>query len=365
MLSITPASGSSVPTTKAGFNSQLSDGDFVFVGDSAGIGKNYIINGSFQVAQRGTYSPSNALPANGAGYGQADRWRIWVPGLLGGGTCSRAGDCPHTDEGYALKLTGATGPAAAASSINIATRLESKDARKLKNTNVTFSIGIAQGTSYTVTANIRAYKAGAADNFTTRTSISSTTATIAASGVASSVTWTFNPGDCFNGLEIEVELPYSSGQVVASGDVFYWWEAKLEIGSSKTAFEYPSYCEELTSCQRYFEQSFVDATIPASGLTPTTKAAFVGYTITDTIWRSQQISFAVSKRVSPTLTGYAPIYGGTGSQWICYFSGYKAGTFSPTLSGVDAFMVQQGGFTGLPVNVASEGYGHWTASAEL
>lgn len=87
------------------------------------------------------------------------------------------------------------------------------------------------------------------------------------------------------------------------GDFLYVTNVQLEKGSTATSFDYRPYGQELALCQRYYEKSYAQGTVPGT-------ATEVGMRYNSTLsanttsYLSMTIQFAVPKRTSPTNTYY-------------------------------------------------------------
>jgi hypothetical protein len=101
-------------------------------------------------------------------------------------------------------------------------------------------------------------------------------------------------------------------QVVGtSGATFYITGVQLEVGSQATSFEYVDYTTQLAMCQRYYERTYDIGTatgaITTAGSITTFPARFATYF---------PITFKVTKRATPTITGYSPSSGASGNWSI-------------------------------------------------
>ena len=142
----------------------------------------------------------------------------------------------------------------------------------------------------------------------------------------------------------------------SSDTPMYFTGVQLELGSVATPFEHRSYGEELALCQRFYCKSFPDGVTPSNGSASalyTEAGAFNGRTSNSE--GGQQVYFPVTMRTTPTIIGY----GNSSGYW------YANGTWH-----VNAFGYRNNsnnGFTVSQQTVGGYSYtkGHWAADAEL
>ena len=201
--------------------------------------RNLIINGDFQVSQRGDYSSATAI-TNGSYY--LDRFK------LGLGTAS-TGTVQHTTETLpnnktvkSLKIVST----ATASSGYLAIRHVFEDFRLLSNQTITVSAWIK--------TNIAGYtfRHDSTTNFGD---------TFPATGNWEYVTATYTmptitaAGSGANQTTLAIiNYTGSNGTGQNNGDYFQIAQVQLELGKVATPFEHRSYGEELALCQRFFWQ---------------------------------------------------------------------------------------------------------------
>ena len=94
-----------------------------------------------------------------------------------------------------------------------------------------------------------------------------------------------------------------------SGATFYITGVQLEIGTSATPFERRLYNQELANCQRYFEMSYSQGTVPGTATNVGGQNA-VGAGVNDVGTTSY---YKATKRTSPTITVYSPSTGTSGA----------------------------------------------------
>ena len=180
-----------------------------------------------------------------------------------------------------------------------------------------------------------------------------------------------------------ITLPSLAGKTVNAGSylkVGFWSQGtlnshlelanvQLELGSVATDFEHRSYGEELALCQRYYEKSFNYDDAPANGSSATTFSTNAGRDFCDVaIWaKHSTINFNVEKRINPSITRY-----GNSSGYWGYLS---VGTAAPASDSAYAFhqnlLASSSSKKSVSANNQVSGQplwgiiGHWTADAEL
>ena len=187
--------------------------------------KNLIINGGFDVWQRGTSFSGLSVYSY-----FADRWQCAIST-----TCSRSTDTP-TDEGfnYSAKLEAGSGG-------NIL-RMMLEDSNKLLGSNsFTFSFWIKGSVASTGGMDVGDQQS---KSFSITTSWTKITQNF------TEISTTAHGGTANDYFDITSSV---------AGD-FYITGVQLELGSVATDFEHRSYGEELALCQRYFQQWADDGT---------------------------------------------------------------------------------------------------------
>ena len=151
----------------------------------------------------------------------------------------------------------------------------------------------------------------------------------------------------------------STNVVATSGATFYITGVQFEVGSVATPFERRDYGRELMMCQRYYEKSYNIETVPGASDAIGSHNHGGGAMDNDLI---ATIKFAVTKRATPTMTGYTT--DGTSGSWK-----YKRNGVSATNNTINFFAIgQQSASPYLNVGtsfVVAYMFGHWVASSEL
>jgi len=139
---------------------------------------------------------------------------------------------------------------------------------------------------------------------------------------------------------------------------------QLEVGNVATPFEHRSFAEEMSLCKRYYQKSFDYSTVPAFDTSENQIGVSMAYgAVTAT---GGAIQLDVEMRATPTVTYYSRNVS-TGNYWAMY----KSSTWITTTTGNNGsrskriqFYVQPSG-GGMTTNGAYELSGNWTAEAEL
>ena len=148
--------------------------------------------------------------------------------------------------------------------------------------------------------------------------------------------------------------------VGTNGATFYITGVQLEAGSTATEFECRPIGTELALCQRYYETNYSDGY--ATGSTSNTSVYdFIGGSSTSGNIL-QTIQFKVSKRASPTVTGYNSATGALGTWKYVTSTADANGTITFDTVGAYSFRAYVAAGSN---NVVARQTGNWTASAEL
>ena len=249
-------------------------------------GKNYCINGAFDIWQRGTTFTN---PGGGSGTYTADRWTVY---FNGNGTVTQETSVKPDTSTYALKVT-----ATASSAGNDVYQLvEQLNMEQFRGKVVTLSVKVA-GTATLAPAIGLAYSTTADTALTvTNTGITATIVANPAINASTFVTYISQFTVPTTAKTLRIQL---GSATMANTNVLYWAEAQLEIGSVATAFSRTggTIQGELAACQRYYFRT----TLAADAITPFTGAAY-STTAAYGIMKS-----LVTMRVIPTSVDYSNI----------------------------------------------------------
>jgi hypothetical protein len=242
------------------------------VSDNSLSFRNRIINGGFDVWQRGT---SGSTPASFV----ADRW------ILNSNNTShaRSSDVP-TGFRYSLLMTGTSAENAQATQ-----KIESLNCNDLVGKSITLSFW-AKSTSGSTQLGTYISHCDAENDFGSTTTIGSGSFTLTSTWTRYSVRFTSSaPAGVLNGIQLGL---FRSG---TESSVTYITGVQLEDGSVATSFETRPYGLELQLCQRYYQHL-----VPTWG-TPRPNGFYIHSTA----------HFKVTMRTSPSLALAVNSYGQT------------------------------------------------------
>ena len=248
-------------------------------GQLAGL-RNRVINGQGWINQRGPVAVQAGLA-----YGP-DRMMASITSGTGISGNITSGSLAGTSTGYGWGLNACSWTTGA---VQLAQRIESWNVLDMNSKTVTFSGKLFQDTGGSRTFNIIIQKATAGvDNFTTTSTIASTTVTVSTSTITPfSFTTTLGASDATNGIQLIVVDTVVN---TATSKTYFTSDWQFEIGSVATTFEQRAYGLELALCQRYFQPALlpryagyvgggtqnvtVSVTFPPMRVSPTITATF-------------------------------------------------------------------------------------------
>jgi hypothetical protein len=260
--------------------------------------KNYIINGNFDIWQRGTsvtggYGPDRFVYQNSGSTG------TFAQGSFTAGQT----DVPNNPKYFAnLTITGADDEA------NIAHRIE--DVNTLSGETATISFYAKHTTNAPTSFNITSWQVfGSGGSTAVNTSI--------ATGQTTTTSW--------QKYTATVTFPSVSGKTIGAGSYLEVLilnpnnetfdiqiaQVQLEKGSVATDFEVRPIGEELALCQRYYAKSYNQATAPGTASTTTGCLNYITHAGSSNGDRST-IFFPQTMRTTPTVTLYSTATGTSG-----------------------------------------------------
>jgi len=348
-----------------------SGASWVAVSGSTAVNKNYLINGGFAVAQRGTSFTSGAN--NNDAY-TLDRWYI----------LSDTNDVIDvTQETTTVPTNGEFAIALDVETVNkkfgIATIIENKDVIGLVGNTVTFSFK-AKVSATTKLDNVKAAIvawSGTADTVTSNIisawGAEGTNPTLIANATYENTPANLNLTTSYASYSISAAVDTASTQNLilfiwsdvtdtTLGDFVYIAESKLEKGSSATAFEYAggTFQGELAACQRYYEKSYAQATAPGTSSSTSNSELFMALVALSGSNLRQMSRFKVTKRTAPTVTLYSSNNGATGN-WYNEGLATNVAATAYNIGDIGFQSYQTAGTT----NATNVLLWHYTADAEL
>jgi hypothetical protein len=302
---------------------------------SGATSKNYLINGGFAVAQRGTSFTSTGSANNDDAY-TLDRWYILSDGNDIIDVTQDTTTVPTNGE-FAIALDVET----VNKKFGIATIIENKDVIGLVGNTVNFSFK-AKVSATTKLDNVKAAIvawSGTADTVTSDIisawGAEGTNPTLIANATYENTPVNLNLTTSYATYSVSAAVDTASTQNIilfiwsdvtdtTLGDFVYIAEAKLGIGSTATAFEYAggTFQGELTACQRYYWRNAGDSSASAGAFMPQ-----IIYIATSTTVLAGIIQYPVKMRSIPSISNggsaqtYAPsLDRANTNQMLVYFT---------------------------------------------
>lgn len=309
--------------------SNLSRVDLLFfdqnaiIGVQGVVGRNRIINGDFNIWQRGlSINPALSTIAY-----TSDRFYAYVTGASTNyARVTLNGSAGQTGCDTALQITGI----ASNTLNNLGQRIEAANCTDMMAGKIFTLSAWIYSSSGSVSPTYSINSAGASDNFTTINVLTSGSFASVPATTWTKVFVTFTcTNACLNGIQVEIQL----GALTAGRTVLVTG-FQLESGSVATPFEKRIFGSELIFCQRYYETGF---------------AIMETYGLLNNVL-SMTPYFKATKRTNPTVTA-----ADNGSVWM-------TGAFSVPSVSADSFRLTRSkdGTSGHFIMSAS-----WTANAEL
>jgi hypothetical protein len=274
---------------------------------SMAAGKNFIINGAMDIAQRGTTFTSVANVYT------LDRWYFEPYGTLTTANISQGSSDSVTGFRYYAKVAANS---ATTSNFNLVQTIETANTVPLRGKTVTVSFYLRAPIAF---SNVFTWELRYSTSTDTRIS-NAGTGTLIGSQV------TFTPTTSWTRYSATFTIPtdasslgfvlgtYNNTVATANFDVT---GVQLEIGSVATSFSRAggSIQGELAACMRYYQKSFAYATTPANNSGETANVLVSpNYIRTGTYEPSVQTVLPVPMRAAATATLYN-LYTGTSGQW--------------------------------------------------
>ena len=262
---------------------------------------NAIINGAFDIWQRGTSFASQSILASGY---TADRFHFYRDTGATGATMSRQASTLSGFQ-YAARLQRDSGNTSTAG-INIRHTVETSNSLQFAGQSVTLSFYARAGANYSPTSSALAVALAtgtgtdqAVYNFTGYTALVNATATLTTDWQR----FTYTGSAASTATEIGIEIKATPTGTAGANDWFEITGVQIEVGSTATAFRRNanSIEGELAACQRYFYQ-FLSGNDKAIGIGVNINASTCG----------ASINFPVAMRIAPVLIA------SSGTNFYCF-----------------------------------------------
>lgn len=346
------------------------------------ISRNAIINGDFNIWQRGT-----SFAAIATNIYSADRW-VYNKSGVAVHTVSRSTDIPTVAQAgrlynYSILIDCTTVDSSIAASdyVVIEQRLEGYNWLPLAQRTITLSFWVKATKTGTYCVSLK--NSGQDRSYIAEYTVSTTatweykTVFITASppagtwdyatGIGVYVTFVLSCGSTFqitpNSWQTGNYLS-TSNQVNATDNTsndFRLCGVQLEPGGSATIFEQISIHQELSICQRYFEKSYEVNVDPSSASGVGEMFSYLGSALGNAQGLTY-FNFKVIKRTIPTITWYSPVTGTAARARVDGTTDFAVTTHNITSSKIGSLLNSSGGSVG---GANSQYEYHWTANAEL
>ena len=322
-------------------------------------GRNAVINGAFNVWQRGT-SFNGSSPYYGA-----DRWFFARPGAVAGSTLSRQAS-GLTGFTYCARMQRDSGNTNT-SGVRIFQSLETTNSLQFAGKQITVSFYVRSGANYSGGANtyLNVRSGTGTDQQLGNTGFTGL-ATVGQLTITPTSTWTrysVTGSVSSSATQVGFEINYQPTGTAGANDYIEITGVQLEAGAVATPFEFEDYGTTLAKCQRYYQKSY------SVNVAPATNGNQPGIVVggTQSVPNNGLISnvrFHVSMRTAPAIT----IYSYTTSQLSRVSDAYtgtdqSTGTVTIAYSGENSFMIYN--TSGITLTSALGLMFHYTANAEL
>ena len=212
-------------------------------GALAGL-RNKLINGGMTIQQRPNYS----FTTTAAAYGGCDMYLTYISASTVSAVSLQTYVGVNTSTGYCHQIGNVT--TTGATVVQLQQRMESINSAGLTNAQLTFSGKVYQSTGATQSMTIGFVRANATNDFSSQTSLQSTTAIIPNNTWTTfSFTATMSDANIVNGLMVFA----SFGLSAQTNSQFFFGDWQLETGPLATPPETRAVPSELALCQRYYE----------------------------------------------------------------------------------------------------------------
>lgn len=176
-------------------------------------------------------------------------------------------------------------------------------------------------------------------------------------------TWAFFQGSALcpaGATEIKVYFSWAPPAAAAAGTYYELTGIQVEVGSVASPFQLVPFADSLRTCQRYYQKSLPYGTVPAAGAGGAGGAQYI-VNRAGVQFDESQVCLPVVMRITPAVTFYCP--GAAGTTWWNFSRAAVSGASGVNLAG-------DSGFGALATQVAADLAGQlmgisWSANAEL
>jgi hypothetical protein len=272
--------------------------------------KNWLINGDFDIWQRGAGgSASIPVGASSATY-VADRWCLTTTNNNSHTVSQQAG--LTSGSRFCVRVqrnAGQTGTA-----VLLETALTTDMLVPLRGQMVTLSLKVRSGANFSPTSGAFAAsfivgtgaEARQGVGFIGQTTVATTTTSLGTSSAVTTVTKTSAAVVPINTTQGSVIISWNPTGTAGANDYIEIDEVQPEIGGIATAFDRRPLLDELARCKRFCRKSFLYPTAPAQNVGGGTNEVVFPAMNAGAAADMIPVRFDVSMRVAPTLTLYNP-----------------------------------------------------------
>lgn len=267
--------------------------DWDSMGSTESIYRQALINGNFDVWQRGTSFVSSSY----AGGAVADRWRAFRNAYAADGTISRQDGTGVDGSRYCLRFARDSGTSGTGNRQLYYCALETHNAILFRGSKMTLSFWARKGANYSSTSDylvsLISTGTGTDENvnsFTGEATAATQNNVLTTSWQKFTMTTSAVIADSIN--EITIAFTSTCTGTAGAADYFEITQVQLCAGEVALPFQPKSYGDELKACKRYFERiepNAADSAITNGSLSSTTNAFCI-------------LPFEVEKRAIPTTT---------------------------------------------------------------
>ena len=267
--------------------------------------RNLVINGDFQIAQRGT---SHTYSNNQSGYHSLDR--IYSACFSSGGTLALSQQHAGYDNVDSPKFLRATTAGTGGAGATVYSQHSIEDIEQFSNKQVTISFMVKANASTTFQLRRQYYygSGGTSTEYSGFVDVPVTTSWTKFTHTFSAVDFSSKTIGSSNSYALMFYWSTDQGSnTVRDGNIDIT-NIQLELGDTATPFEHRSYGDELAKCQRYFERM---------SFTSNQYTSIICYNESTNDARGS-LQYQVTKRVAPTISATSNAFaavstGGTGN----------------------------------------------------